>query len=277
MFIIGLLRQIRLRVEGEARRVGCYVSSVHADFVGHSRTPRLLPIDSDAVHSLRSYLDSLTVYSDAHILVLPYTPIPKDLADELQAVEGVGGLVVYPQANSQDLPALPRRPDTKFFNAVYSYIKKELNPGGEISEIPSEHFTRIAEENPRLLIARNALQTCDTVPQHRWGFLMNAADVFALLVQRSGDTEGRLDAFFRERGLEHAQTGGVSAKLEVYKNNECIHEATSHTHLKQGDHTTAAAAVRIYYQLFSYDNVVYIAILYAGPHPESDMSVRCDL
>lgn len=277
MFIIGLLKQLRPRVEGEARRVGRYVTGVYADFVGPQGLPRLLPIDSDAIHSLRHYLDNLASYEDAQVLVLPYTPIPQDLEDELRTVKDLGGMVAWPQANSQDLPKLVKRPDTAFWNAVFMYIAKQLRPEAEELELPSEYFVRVSGENPRLLIAVGALQSCDMVPQHRWDFLRKAADAFALLVQRQGDSGGRLDAFFQEHGLDHAQSGGVSAKLEVYKDGQCVYEETSNTHIKQGDHTTAVAAARIYYQLFSYAGGGYIAILYAGPHPKRDICGRCYL
>lgn len=269
MFIIGLLTQLRGRVEAEARRRGRIVSAVLADF-GTQGTARLLPIDSDAVHSFRHYMDNLKNYKDANVLVLPYTPIPEDLDEELQAAESFGGLVLRPHADSIELPKPKKRPDTPFFNAIFKFIAAQL--ADEIDEIapPSEYFQHVSKENSRLLIAHGALGSCDEAPRFRWPFLMKAADAFALLLSEHGNSGGRLDAFFREQGLDHAQSGGVTATLQLRKNGECVYESTSNTHLKQGDHTSQIAATRVYYQLFSYENSVYIAILHAGPHPDRD-------
>ncbi|MFA6183466.1 hypothetical protein, partial [Acidithiobacillus sp.] len=134
-----------------------------------------------------------------------------------------------------------------------------------------------AEDNARLLIATGALDSCDAVPRYRWLFLTKAADAFALLLQKNGAVGGRLGGFFKNQGVIHAQSGGVNATLQVYKDGRLVYENTSNTHLKQGDCTTADAAVRIYYQHFSFQEELYVAILHAGPHPDRDITCLCDL
>lgn len=276
MFIIGLPKQLRGRTEAAANRRGCYVSAVLAD-VGAMGTARLLPIDSDAVHSFRHYFDSLTSYEDAHVLVLPYSPIPQDLEGELQTLASLKGRVVRPQADGQQLPKPIKRPDTKFYNAIFAFIAGELAPENAEVEPPSEYFRQTAEDNSRLLIARDALESCDAVPRYRWPFLTKAADAFALLLQKNGAADGRLEDFFKNQGVIHAQSGGVNATLQVYKNGKLVHKNTSYTHLKQGDSTTSDAAVRVYYQHFSFQEELYVAILHAGPHPDRNITCFCDL
>ncbi|MFA5732720.1 MAG: hypothetical protein WC934_12050 [Acidithiobacillus sp.] len=143
MFIIGLLKQLRSRTEAEAQRRGRYVSAVLAD-VGAKGTVRLLPIDSDAVHSFRYYLNSLASYEDAHVLVLPYSPIPQDLEEELQALASLQGLVVRPQADGLQLPRPTKRPETTFFNAIFAFIAGQLAPENADVESPSEYFRQTA-------------------------------------------------------------------------------------------------------------------------------------
>lgn len=277
MFIIGLLRPLRARTEAEAKRRGCVVSSILSD-VGANGTARLLPIDSDAVYKFRHYLDCLTSFEDAFVLVLPYAPIPEDLEEELQAFTSLEGRVVRPKADGLDLPRPTKRPDTMFFNAIFAFIACQLHPeNADINSPPSAHFLKTAEDNTRLLIAKGALDYCDAVAKHRWRFLTKAADAFASLLQEDGLASDRLEVFFKKHGLTHAQSGGINAKLQIYKNGELVHQQTSNTHLKQGDHTTAEAAARIYYQCFSFEERFYIVILYAGPHPDDIFTCRCDL
>jgi len=83
--------------------------------------------------------------------------------------------------------------------------------------------------------------------------------------------------FFREKGLEHGQTGGISVTFEVLLGTKSVHNENTKTHLKQGDKTSPEGAARLCYQVFTHERCTYVAILYAGPHPERDLRWTCQL
>jgi hypothetical protein len=210
-------------------------------------------------------------------LVLPYAPIPINVIDELDALEDVGAEIIYFSEGNNDWPVLVKktRPDTPFLNEVFRQLIIEIF-GDEEAPLPSDYFRSISERNPNIIIAKAALDTCDQVAEYRRCFLRTAADALIELVDNNGQV-GPMDAFFRNLGLEHAQTGGINTTLTVFRDGKRIHQKTTNTHLKKGDKTTLQAAARIYYQEFFIEQQCYVAILYAGPHPDDDINCEHEL
>lgn len=271
VFVIGLFKPLQRKFDAECVRNGLRNKTVLAD-IGAKGSLTLLPIERDAIHALRAYLDGLDQYSDAHVVVFPYAPIPNELEDELKALTAVGGTVIRGNNGHDGWPALPpkQRPDTEVINAAYKRLWFGLPAVAPAAEpTPSEYFRQVADANPQILFAQGVFATCDHVAPHRHDFLKRAVDALVDLV--ADGSGGRIDAFFREKGLDHAQTGGISTTLEVLSGTQTVYHETTHTHLKQGDKTTPEGAARLYYQVFSHHERVYVAILYAGPHPDRNV------
>ena len=271
VFIIGLPKMIRSRLISEANRNGKRVSSVLAD-VGKLGTLTLVPHPSQTIFNLRSYIDRLNEISHACVVVLPYAQVPDDVEEELATLKDLGGTAITVMEGENGWPVLNcRRPNSEFSNALYNKLIKELFP--ENYRRPSEYFLHKSREHGRLIIPDGALVVCDQIPQHRWAFMGKAADAFSILIENNGRV-GPLDVFFRNQGLDHAQTGGIRCSLEVYKNGHCIHTEASNVHLKQGDKTTPQSAVRVYYHALTLEEQYFVVILYAGPHPDTDVIRR---
>ena len=111
--------------------------------------------------------------------------------------------------------------------------------------------------------------------EDRYDFMRGAADAFEALLQ--GDPGMPLEDFFKERELEHAQSGDIKAKVTIRKNGQQVYTDTTYTHLKCGDATTRASAARIYYHRFVLDEGTFIAVLHAGPHPDRDIKVVIEI
>lgn len=276
VFVIGLFKPLQKKFAADCARKKLRYKAVLAD-IGAKGTLTLLPFENEAIYSLRAYLDSLDDYADAHVVVFPYAPIPPDLEVELDALSDVGGTIIR-GANGQDgWPLLAqKKPDTAIINAAYQRLwlgMPALEPEAEPS--PSEYFRQVADANPRILFAKDVFNCCDEVAAHRRDFLKRAVD--ALVDFAADGSGGRIDAFFREKGLDHAQTGGINVTLEVFLGTKSVHSETTKTHLKQGEKTTPEGAARLYYQVFAHEGCTYVAILYAGPHPERDLRWTCQL
>lgn len=270
VFMIGLPAPVRLRVEAEALRRDLEVSNIAAG-VGKAGTFKLLPHDNEAIYRLQEYMKGeADNYEGCFALVLPYAPLPNDLIDELEVLKECGAKVIFPTPGESRWPSKSsaRRRDQAFWDALYEAIIAEL-PGEALQvQAPSDYFRSLAANNTRLIITARSLESADDVAVHRYEFLRRAADALDQYA-RSG-SGGRIDAFFASHGLDHAQSGGITATLKLYKagvvsSHEC------HTHLKQGDNTTRIAAARVYYYAFTLEEKPYAALLYAGPHPDEDV------
>lgn len=270
VFVIGFPIAIRQKLEAGAKREAIQVTGVPAG-LGKEGKWRLLPDPSEAIHKLRAYCDECSNYEDAFVIVLPYAPVPDDLDRELEALSSLEAEVVYVSAGDDGwpMPAKRQRPDDAFFQSVCRRLLKEII--GDDDENPSSYFRAAAEDTPNLIVAKNALHTCDQVAPHREDFLRKGADALAEMAERNGQV-GPVEEFFRGHGLDHAQSGGISTTLEVVKDGKTIHKKTANTHLKQGDKTTPQAAARIYYQDFVLEGQCYVAVLYAGIHPDADVA-----
>lgn len=271
VFMIGLPATVRLRVEAEAVRRDLEVSNIAAG-VGNAGTFKLLPHANQAIYRLQEYVKGeADNYEGCFILVLPYAPLPTDLIEELAVLREFDARVISPTPGESRWPSKSsaRRRDQAFWDTLYEAIIAEL-PGEALQlETPSDYFQSRAANNPRLIITSRSLESADDVAVHRYEFLRRAAD--ALDQYARCGSGGRIDAFFACHGLDHAQSGGITATLKLHKAGlVSTHEC--HTHLKQGDNTTRIAAARVYYCTFTLEEKPYAALLYAGPHPDEDVT-----
>lgn len=269
--VVGIPVQLRARFEATANQRRVTVTSVIVA-VGKEGRLEFRPDRDQAVETVRSFFDSLGEEELGRVVVLPYTPLHTAMANEVQVLADLGSDVVWVDARVDRWPATPPLGGLSqgFLDDLYAALVSLL-PGEHTEEMPpSAYFRRVAAQSPRLLIADGALDLSDEVAKHRYKFMRQAADAFeAFLRVGSG---GRIDAHFYQYGLGHAQSGGVNAKLTVVSSTGAeLHSETSNAHLKQGDKTTRRAAARIYYQAFSVRGVSYVAVLYAGPHPDADI------
>lgn len=276
VFIIGLPKSIKARIEVEARRNGMRLISILCD-IGKEGTLMLLPHPDQAIYRLHSYYKELGDIADAYIIVLPYAPIPKDLETELDLLDDMGGGTTVRPKQGQDgwVQNGAKRPDMAALNAIYERLLRELIPGNNFvtapEDLPSEYFRAASQAIPQLIFAENVFDVCDQVAKHRHSFMKNAADAFSKMVKESGQV-GPVDKFFAKLGLDHAQTGGIQTTLQVNNGASNIYHKTSSVHLKRGDKTTPQAAPRIYYHNFLHGERYYVVVLYAGPHPDVDVS-----
>ena len=126
VFIIGLPTSIRARIEADARRNNIHLISILCG-IGKEGTLMLLPHPDQAIFRMRSYYGQLEDVDDAYIIVLPYAPIPKDLEEELDLVDTMGGTTVRPKEGQDGwIQNVAKRPDTAVLNSIYKRLLNEL-------------------------------------------------------------------------------------------------------------------------------------------------------
>lgn len=270
--VVGTPAPLGRRFEAAANQRGAFVVNV-ITAIGKEGWLEFRPDRDQAVEALRGFFSRLDDDDLGRVVVLPYTPLHQALSDEIEALSELGTEVIRAEPGVDPWPDQPSRGslDQAFLDQLFAAMMG-LFPGQAAVDLPpSEYFRRIAEQNPRLIIPEGALDVCDEVAKHRYKFMRRAADAFdAFLRDGAG---GRIDAHFTKFGLGHAQSGGINATFRlIAATGEELHAATSNTHLKQGDKTTKAAAARIYYQAVEVKRVSYVAVLYAGPHPDNDLT-----
>ena len=101
-------------------------------------------------------------------------------------------------------------------------------------------------------------------------------EAFVELVAGNGCGVG-LDEFFKTRNLHFAKTGCIQTKLEISVNSKVIRDEVHHIHLKSGDRTSPQEAARIYFQMLAHEQLLWIFLLYVGPHPEINITRKIDL
>jgi len=270
IFIVGLPTTLLKRFNAIADRGQLEVESILAA-LGVEGYFRLSPDPDQAVHALSAYADGLTNFVDAKILILPYAPIPPSLAGELGFIEDEGGSITRFSAGQGSWPkATVSGFNEQFYNCVLDLLTSYLFPQGPPRELlPSQYFAAVSERQKNVLIPGASIALCDNVARTRYKFMRIAADALERLAVDG--LEGTVEDFFKPFKLQHAQSGGIFAELEVFRAGKSLHRGGCHTHLKQGDGTTKVAAARIYYYRFDLSGQPYVAILYAGPHPDHDV------
>ncbi|MFP1902165.1 hypothetical protein ACLEDY_09260 [Lonsdalea quercina] len=277
LFVIGMFKSQSKRFYAECNRRNIRYYPVLAD-VGKQGIMGLVPTPHDAVLAFQEWLKNENEeYDKLHIIQLPYCEITADMENELEVAVEFGATLITPEAGLNGWPGcLSRRnkADTDFLNIFFRKITELLPAVVEPEVSISEHYKQVAAVNPRVIFSPHVYHTCDAVASHRISFMKDAANALSeLLLQPLGC---RNDVFFREKGIEHAQTGGIVTHLNVVSANS-IEKYSSEMHLKKGDKTSGAAAVRIYYHFIYHDSISYVVVLYAGPHPESDISWQLQL
>lgn len=273
IFIIGLPQQERSRVESSLLKRQIRAHVIPCDWGGQGRYV-LLPHPSFAIHTMWDYCNTVGEgYSDAHIFVLPYAPMPDDLYEELLEMLGMGVDVNFFRQEEDGWPFL--RPKQRLNQEMSSLITRLLLAaigGEEQPEVPSEYIAAVIAECPQLVVVADAIDACDEVSKQRYPFIRESIKALVEVIRQRGNTGGTMEEFFRVRQLYLAQSGGDTIELEVHHNGRQIHKAKSNVHLKKGDATTPQNCPRIYYQGVEHASLYYIFLLYVGPHREGDFS-----
>lgn len=276
--IVGLPQQLRVRLEAAFQREDIGLVPILAG-KGKEGVLWLLPHPREVKSQLHRYVDALPEYTHAKIVVLPYAGLPGELAEELQVLESLGADVLHATPGEGIWPpplTSNREFDEGFREVLFKALKGLLLPASATPlDRPSVHFAKMRDREPRLLLASTVIRRCDTVTKDRYPFMRDAADALEFLLR--GDPGVSIEAFFSSRGLEHAQSGGILAKVTVMKDGKRAHVGETQTHLKCGDATSPAGAARIYYHRFQIDLETYVVVLHAGPHPDRDVDVVIDL
>lgn len=269
IFIVGLPKLVRNRVESALKAAGYFAKSIQADRLARSGILALLPDASHAPDMLRAYCDSLESYDEAKIYVLPFAWIPGELYDELDSLEEMGAEVIEFEMGEDGCPTVdPINPalDQSFQDGVVCLLKKQII-GDQSELLPSAHIRQVAAQIPGLIVVHDAIELCDQVAKARYPWVIGAINAFAEMIRANGEV-GEHEPFFAQRGLIHAQTGGIAISLDVYHEGKSVRGLESSVHLKKGDKTTPQSAARIYYQALSHEQKFYVFLLYIGPHPD---------
>lgn len=275
VFIVGVPVDTRKRFIADAVRGSLRVETVPAA-LGDEGYFRLKPTPEAALHALNAYMDELADYKDATVLVLPYTPLPDDLKTELKCLKDeIGADVTFIKAGEDGWPkATVGGFGDSFHEAVYAALVRRYFPEGKPKLLsPSECFEALAKRCSNIIIPGSSIALCDKVAPHRHKFMRTAVEAFEELATDGLDGL-TIEDFFSSYKLKHAQSGGIVAGIQLFKTGQeqPVFSSYTHTHLKEGDGTTPVAAARIYYHHFDYEKTIYLAILYAGPHPDTNVT-----
>lgn len=268
LYIVGLPKSLVRRLVTAANANEIEITHIAADRNDEGEL-RLVPIEHTAVFHFAAYTAERDL-SSFKVLVLPYSPVPQNLDDELEAFSELGGVVERPERGKDGWPRLGEKLDPGFFDSLFEAFEAKFFPLKMVPDpLPSERFISIARDNSRFLVTSGALTQCDKVPKHRHEFLIKCADSCSeLLKQEPGIT---LDEYFTNHGLIHAKTSNEKGTLTINMDGKEVYSETRETHLKQGDATKRRNAVRVYYHYMTIAKDLYVGILHAGPHPTGDM------
>lgn len=273
VFIIGLPKIIRSRVEAALKSSGVFVKAILVDRHRKHDILTLLPDVSQAPGLLRAYYDGLDSYDLARVYVLPFVVLPQELESELDTLEELGGEIVdfvMGEAGCPSLEHVNPKLDQAFQDAVVKLLVDEI-AGTQGGVLPSSHIQSVLDRTPTLIPLGDAISLCDAVAPGRYAWVNNAIDALADIIRAKGQV-GEFEAFFSQRGIKHAQSGGITVSLDVARPKAAMLQVKCNTHLKVGDKTTPQSAARLYYHAYGGDPDYYIFLLYLGPHPERDIS-----
>lgn len=280
VFLIGVPKQLRRRIESALEARGISPSTIITDLDRVGRL-QLMPKPEVAVTLLRQYYQPLEGgFENAEVYVLPYAPVPDDVEVELEAMVDMGAQVYDFEMEVDGWPFLhlPRpKISDQFLGAVFEALIHTLADEADAPGPPlSQHVEKAVATSPRLVLVHGALALCDEIPDHRHGFITTAMQALSELVAGNGCGVG-LDQFFKARNLHFAKTGGIQTKLEIRVNGQLIRDEVHHIHLKSGDHTTPQAAARIYFQMLNHEQLLWVFLIYIGPHPDTNITRKIDL
>lgn len=272
--IIGLPRAVQLRLEAkflDRHRLSTARMEIH----NKRNEPSLVPFPAEAVLSLQEAFSRIEDPADLLVVVLPYAPVPDQLADELAALSDLGVAVHQPTPGQGRWPVYSRRKrmDQEFLDGLYFSIV-ELTAVDSV-ECPSERFITANLRSSRFVVAEGAITSVNEIAHHRYSFIERAVSALAEIAE--GRQIGSFDTFFTTKGLNFASSGGITVTPEIWRNGERIASQPTNHHLKQGDATTRVAAVRLYFDVIQDGDERFVVVLYAGPHPDKDLTRRVEL
>lgn len=134
---------------------------------------------------------------------------------------------------------------------------------------PDEAFRRAADGQPRLIFAVGALDQANRISELRVPFANRAAAALARYAAAGGTASGGLKQFFAEQGVNFAVGGEIIVTYRLHRRGVAPITKSSQWHLKEGDHTTADDAARVYF----HNAGGIVVVLRCGPHPAQDFEV----
>lgn len=269
LIVIGLPVQLRRLMEGQAVNVRLHVVPAGLAKAG---VPRLLPHPNNAVYAVKQWTARIGDDEQALVVVLPYARVPDDVVEQLKLMEEIlGAEVRHIVAGQGNWPQFKRSHGfgEEFLNQVAFNIQALLRI---TNSKPGAYLQELAASTHRLIIPPKAICSVDRVSTIRHQFIRDAGDALAYLAQSRGHIGIPEEEYFACKGLLLAQSGGIAASITITRNGTEVHKSTTHQHLKQGDKTTRWSAARIYFECVSVEEDYYVVILYAGPHPDRDVS-----
>ena len=209
------------------------------------------------------------------MVLLSYTPVPSQLEEELVALTEMGAEVLRPIPGTDRWPKYSRdkKLDKEFQDSLFRSLVRLISCGR--SELPSKYFADARLRSSRFVVAEGAITCVDEIAHHRFSFVERA--VSALEEIADGCNIGSFDKFFTAKGLNFAASGGITVTPEVWRNGKRVASQPTNHHLKQGDGTTRVAAVRLYFDVIQDGDDRFVVVLYAGPHPDKDLTRRVEL
>jgi hypothetical protein len=257
----------------ECARKGVEPLIVQAEFGNNGWA--LIPHPGSAVQAVQAYAEKTADWTDLHVIVMPYAEVPKELDGELDVLIDGGAKVVRAVNGQSGWPHVQKRKraDAATIEQIRQRLWAEIPVGdAEVEEevLPSEYFRQVCDSNPQVIIVEQVYETCDLVEPLRRDFLKRAVEALAEFA-RDG-SNGRIDAFFRQRQLTHAQNGPNESTLELRFGEKVALKETVQAHLKQGDATTPQGAARLFYHHTIVEGARYVIVTYAGPHPEGSFT-----
>jgi hypothetical protein len=278
VLVIGLLKSMRQRFNVDCARLGVDARIVLADMGNKGQSYTLIPYPGEAVNALRDYADLLGDFGDAFVIVMPYAEVPDELDGELGVLVDSGATVVRAVSGEDGWPTIQKKKkaDPALLEQIRQRLWREI-PGAQADAqeptLPSEYFRQVCDANPQVIIVEQVYDTCDLVDPIRREFLNRAIEALAAFARDGSD--GRIDAFFRQRQLLHAQNGPNESTLELRFGEVVVLSETVQAHLKQGDATTPQGAARLFYHHTIVAGIRYVIVTYAGPHPEGNFKRVC--
>lgn len=275
IFVVGLPSSLRGIFIADCRRRGqlCEFSLI----VKKQYRYVFNPPNGQSVADLERFSDEVPNWADMTVVVLPYVDPSHKMQETLQVLSEEGANVIRPIAGSGDWPLqlMGQDPGDDFTDEAYKALKALL--GWEAMAVaPAFRFTRSAEKLEDYEILGNALEQCDEIHHSRHRFLKASAEALEKICKKKGLVQMSLEAFFSEKGLNLAQSGGINTFVCLMSGARQIHKYSSSMHLKEGDGTTAVAAPRIYFQQINRGDQYRLYLLYVGPHPSHDVSCNVD-
>lgn len=269
IFVIGLPSNLRARFVAEAARQGQRpeLSLV----VKQQYRYEFSPPNGQCVADLNNFAMQES-WPDLTVVVLPYVALPPEMKPELQVLADEGVRIIRPVRgeNGWPLRLMSQEADDDFTGEVYTALVEQLGWATSTAS-PAEKFRRSAQKYSDYQILGDALDKCDDVHLTRHRFLKTSAELLEKFCRKRGAINMGLAAYFDERGVGFATTGGVKTTIYLMRSNRVIDKTVSNMHLKDGDATTPIACPRIYFQHLDRDQQFRLYLIYVGPHPPKDL------